>query len=338
MPDEIDSILDRCLDDIAAGRETIDSCLRRYPAQAARLAVPLQVAKRAWAVPPLAPLSADKRGALESRLLWRAGQLRSKSEIRSTAPRLTVWRRGLAIVAVSFGVGILLLGSVVSASASSVPGDVFYPLKRATEQVRLTLVPEHQQIHLHLEFAQQRLQEARVLSERGEVSEDLLAEISSETALVLERVSALSPEKQAVLLTSLTNFQDQHLQILERMTVLAQGNTRAKVLAELADSTARRQQAVELLDRFVPTSVPTNKPSKELRPTDLKGETRPTQANSTAKPRLTDTAEPEVTPVATKTPHATPGKPTPKVERTPPGQSERTPKPPPQKPVKTPKK
>src|SRR5512136_2850856 len=93
MPDDFDVILDRCVADIAAGRETIDSCLRRYPAQGGQLAVLLQIAAWAREAPPLAPLPIDKRRALEFQLLRRARQLQSKLALRPTVPRAPVWRR-----------------------------------------------------------------------------------------------------------------------------------------------------------------------------------------------------------------------------------------------------
>src|SRR5512139_906260 len=101
MPEDFDAILDRCLADIAAGRETIDSCLRRYPAQAGRLAALLGLAERVQTAPAAPPLPADKRRALEARLLKRAAQLRLKPVNRSAAPRLPLWRRSFALAMAS---------------------------------------------------------------------------------------------------------------------------------------------------------------------------------------------------------------------------------------------
>jgi hypothetical protein len=332
MPEDFDAILDRCLADVAAGRETIDSCLRRYPAQAGQLAALLAVAERARTLPP-APLPVDKHRALETRLLKRTAELRSKPVSRSAAPRLPLWRRSVALAMASIVAVFLLLGSAVSASAVSVPGDVLYPVKRTTEQVRLALTPEGQQVDLHLEFARQRLQELNVLQERGEVSEELLAEISNETALVLERVPALTQDRQQIVLISLTDFEDQHLKVLEVMASSVGEAAQTKVLAALADSTAKRQQANNLLVGAASGATPASDSSPELQPTILK-ETQPAHGNATVKPAATDKPGPQATPKATKVSPATPQKPTPKVERTPPGQANQ---PTPEKPTKEPK-
>ena len=75
-----------------------------------------------------------------------------------------------ALVATSLG-----LGGMASASASALPGEALYPIKRATEQVELTF---HRDLAdrgaFQLELAERRLREARELSERGDA--DLAAE------------------------------------------------------------------------------------------------------------------------------------------------------------------
>jgi hypothetical protein len=346
ISDDFEVILDRCLADVTAGRATIESCLRNYPVYAKRLGASLKIAAQAQAVLRPAPLAADKRRALESRLLRRAGQLRPKPALRPTAPAR---RRGVALAWASFIVVFLLLGSAVSVSAASVPGDFLYPVKRAAEQVRLKLTSEQQQLDLYLEFARQRLQELSVLTDRGEVSEDLLAEMSGNTALMLERLPALPQQEQQALLTSLTNFQDQQLQVLEDMASSVQGDARAAVMAALADSTAKRQRAAELLAGAASDNNPTDGDFRGSHPT-IVAETRTPQGHPAVKPESTDTAEPQVTPRATRvspsnsqksTPgaeHTSPGQARQSTPHSPPGQAKQPPPPPPEKPTKAPNK
>ncbi len=331
MPEDFDLILDRCLADIAAGRETIDSCLRRYPAQAGRLAALLELAERVQAAPAI-PLPDDKRRALETRLLRRAAQLRSKPVNRAAAPRRPLlWRRSFALALASVIAVALLLGTTVSASAASVPGDVLYPVKRATEQVRLAFTPDGQLAELHLEFAQQRLQELNVLQERGEVSEELLTEISNETQLVLERVPTLPQEKQQTVLVALTDFQDQQVKVLEVMASSARGEAQTKVMKALADSAAKQQQAKALLATATPDATPVLSSTQEPEPT-IGDEPQP-PGKPTSKPTSTDKPEPQATVRATQ------ANPQSGADHTPPGQSNQpTPKPTKEpRPTKTPK-
>ncbi len=317
MPDDFEVILDRCLADMAAGRATIDSCLRRYPAQGEQLAVLLRIAERVRDAPPPAPLPTDKRHALESRLLRRAGQLRSKP-----APRPSVWPRRVALALASFIVILLLLGSAVSVSAASVPGDFLYPVKRGAEQVRLTLASQQQRVSLYLEFAGQRLQEVRALRERGEVSSDLLAEISSDTAQVLDQIPALPQPTQQALLTSLASFEDQQVQVLEAMASSAQGEAQAAVMAALADSTARHKRALDLLAGAGSHNPPGAGSSQGPNPTGAAA-TQPAQGQPAVKPESTDAAGPRdtATPRATKVLPSNSHESTPEMEHTPPGQA-----------------
>jgi hypothetical protein len=346
MPDDFDAILDHCIADIVAGRETVDSCLRRYSAHSARLRGPLGAAERMRAAPLPTPLATDKRRALESQLLRQAEQLRSKPMSRPAASRLPLWRR-VGLVIASFLVVFLLWTSVASATAASVPGNVLYPIKRAAERVRLSLAAEDQRAELHLEFAQHRLQELRVLKDRGEVSESLLAEISGETARVLEEVPSLPHEKQQALLSSLAGFQDQQLQVLEVMASTVQGEAQGAVQAALADSLTQRQHALDLLAGAASNATSAPGSSPESKPS-LGDETQPASGKPTLKPSATDKPVPQATARPTKEPPVTPQKPTPKVEHTPPGQVDQpsppgqadqpTPHSPTQKPTKTPKK
>jgi hypothetical protein len=85
-----------------------------------------------------------------------------------------------ALVATSLG-----LGSMASASASALPGEALYPVKRATERVELTF---HRGLAdrgaFQLELAERRLREARELSERGD------AELAAESIREFEETAA----------------------------------------------------------------------------------------------------------------------------------------------------
>ena len=81
------------------------------------------------------------------------------------------------MIASAFVATTLGLGSMASASASALPGEALYPVKRATEQVELAF---HRGLAdrgaFQLELAERRLEEARVLSQRGPEFAELAAE------------------------------------------------------------------------------------------------------------------------------------------------------------------
>ena len=179
----------------------------------------------------------------------------------------------------------LIVVTTITTASASVPGDVLYPVKRTTEQVRLALTAGPQQAALHLNLAQERLVELRTLAERREVPTNLLTEISVETAVVLQQIPSLPPEQQQVLLTNLTAFNDQNLQVLQLVAAFATGDTQISVQAALADSTAKQDQAKAM---FASIKILPDSPSgaeKEPRLTPAGLDNRPTQVKSpTEKP------------------------------------------------------
>jgi hypothetical protein len=324
MPEDFDEIFNQCLADIAAGRETVASCLQRYPAQAGRLAVLLELAGRLQGT-SVPALPADKRRALEARVLKQAEQAQWHSVSPAVRDRgMPGWRhilrrRSAVMVFASIMAVVLLLGTTVGASAASVPGDFLYPVKRATEQVRLALTPAGQQVKLHLELARQRLHELEVLQGRGEVSGELLAEIAVETGLVLERVPALAAEQQSGVLQELAAFQDQQAKVLAVMAASAHGEAQIKVKNAQADSAAKQQKAKVLLTGSDSNVAPGRDSTPAPEPTVLHGSQQ--QGKPSTKPEATEKPKPQATPKATKEPPPTPQRPDPKASRTPPGPS-----------------
>jgi hypothetical protein len=74
-------------------------------------------------------------------------------------------RHRIALVLIAAAItAILLGGAAVSASASALPGELLYPVKRAVERVELMIHRDPaSQAKLHLEYAQRRLAELSAL-------------------------------------------------------------------------------------------------------------------------------------------------------------------------------
>ena len=326
-----ESIVDGCLEDLAAGRETLDSCLQRYPAHAAELAPLLEMAERLRKMPAAPCMPVDKRRVLEARYLKRAFQLYSKATERTTFSQRGMWRSRWIPVIAAFLVCLMLITSLTTASAS-VPGDVLYPVKRVSEQIRVAFTSDSQQAALHLTLAQERLAELRVLAARHEVPSNLLTEISAETAVVLQQIPSLPSDQQQALLARLTGFNDQNLQVLQSVAVFATGDTQSGVQAALADLTVKQDQAKEMMAsiKILPDSKPDPKKAPRLTPTSISPEVDSSTEEPTIRPSATDEPKAQPTPQDTKkAPDSS--KPTPKIDRTPPGQSDKikpTPQPP----------
>ncbi len=146
--------------------ETLDSALKRYPFLAERLRPLLESAQAARKVHQLpVPQNAQTRG--RARVLSAAAQLREgRSPRRRTG---FAWRVAVAtLVAIAF---IAVGGNdLLTASASSLPGDILYPLKRTVEDTRLTFSSDPaQRQQLQEEFKQRRVQETETLIAEGRI-------------------------------------------------------------------------------------------------------------------------------------------------------------------------
>ena len=161
---EFDNILDECLQRLLAG-ETIESCLSRYPQHASDLEPLLRTAQDTLK-------AADIQPRPEFRDLARH---RFQAAVRE-APRkekrgfFALLQPGLATV-VTIAIVLLAGGGVVGAAGNSLPGSSLYPVKLATESVRLALTPSDLgKAELNAAFADERIDEIIRLAESGDAA------------------------------------------------------------------------------------------------------------------------------------------------------------------------
>jgi hypothetical protein len=113
-------------------------------------------------------------------------------------------------MAASLALVILAVGTA-SASASSMPGDTLYPIKRLVERGQLAFADDESDIDLRLDFAERRLDEFETLLKRGEVRLDTLDDALDDmnAALVLVNDGSGSREQTAQELLDLSTRQVQ---------------------------------------------------------------------------------------------------------------------------------
>ena len=194
MSQSLDELLARCLEDIQAGRSTVEACLARYPAQRAELEALLRTAQWVAQAEAARPDPAF-RAAAKTRLLNRIraeGSARDRGGAAMWAgvvtwggfPRLWGWMRtlwmaqqahrsfamvwSLAWMILAFFVGG---GGVAYASTQALPDDTLYPVKLAVEEVQLLFADTDEDVQLHLAFAQRRLDEAQAMAREGRVQD-----------------------------------------------------------------------------------------------------------------------------------------------------------------------
>lgn len=218
---KFEDILVQCIEDIKAGRSSIEDCLDRYSSVRQQLEPLLRIALEIREPPDIKPSPAFKlraRVRLMDQIHGRqvAGKepwLRHEGWITRVAymKRFSTSMAGV-ILAVVLAVSALGVGTAY-ASQASLPGDALYPLKLATEQAGIVLsLDGAARVERALSFANKRMREIEALAQKGR-SQDLelaveqygyalnmtlsMIEQAADRGLATENVTALVAEATA---------------------------------------------------------------------------------------------------------------------------------------------
>jgi len=159
---EFNNILDECLERLLVKGETIEQCLLSYPEYAAELEPLLHTVvatKKALAIQPRPEFKSEARYQFRLAL--------QKVEPKRRLPFLG-WQPRWAIAMVALLVLLLAGGGTVAAAGNSMPDSLLYPVKLATEQVRLKLTPSDiGKAELYAELADRRVAEIVYMVNKG---------------------------------------------------------------------------------------------------------------------------------------------------------------------------
>jgi len=162
----IEEILTQCIDDIKAGRASLEDCLDRYPDVRRELEPLLRVALSIKEPDDIRPSDAFKVRARVNLMEHIHASQSGKRAVRSLSQAgvrrgwYTGWARAVAIT-----VAVILIISAAGtgtafASQSSLPGDTLYSVKLGTEQLqRIVTFDDAAEVELELKFASTRLDE-----------------------------------------------------------------------------------------------------------------------------------------------------------------------------------
>lgn len=156
--------LEVCLREIEEGAD-METALARFPEHADELRPILETSAKARAMAvPEPSLEVVRRS--RSRVMQRAAELRELNAPKRRLPILPLQRLAIAFVLAVF---FLLSGSgLLSASASSLPGERLYPVKRGWENIRLFFIFDAEARELlRDEFENERLHEVSELITAG---------------------------------------------------------------------------------------------------------------------------------------------------------------------------
>src|SRR5262245_26558505 len=104
----------------------------------------------------------------------------------------------------------LLVAGTFATSATSLPDQPLYPMKRLVEDAQLVIAPADSKLELHMQRTQERMKETREMAERdradvvASLAADYVREVDAvRTELQSDRVRTLEPERVGRVVTSL---------------------------------------------------------------------------------------------------------------------------------------
>ncbi|MFH1486111.1 MAG: DUF5667 domain-containing protein [Chloroflexota bacterium] len=190
MSEEIQDILDECIDRIVTKGESAEECVKDHPRDASELKPLLQVAQT---LSNMASVDASEnfKAAARYRLQLAMSQHAKRSQwtipFFGGQPR---WVPAVATLLVLFLIG----GGTVGAAGNSLPGEPLYEVKLATENVQLVLATsEPRRAMLQASFADNRICEMQALAEQGKPAGlEQLARRFNDHLLMMEQAASIS--------------------------------------------------------------------------------------------------------------------------------------------------
>lgn len=214
---KIEDILDRAIEQIRQGKD-IEGILKEYPDFAAELSVLLLLAREMNKIPKPVP----EEDSI-SRAIIQAKAILEKERNLPFFKRFFMFQptfiRAFTIVLLI----ITIIGGGLSFSARSMPGDIFYPVKRFSEKIYYALTFDRDgRVELHIKFADRRAGELSYIFTRNKrVDEVLLNSMLEETELAYNLIESTNTEKAFKLFKRIADINDAQIRILKDIKNIA---------------------------------------------------------------------------------------------------------------------
>jgi hypothetical protein len=196
---EFDNILDECLERILTRGETIEQCLTSYSEWAAELEPLLRTAlstKETLAISPRPEFRERARYQLRA-------TLQEMEEKRQRRFAFFSWQPRWATAVVAVLILLLVSSGTVAAAGNSMPDETLYPVKLATERVRLVLTPSALgKAELYARLADKRVTEIIKMADKGKLKQVERTAQRLNAQLVAMASLVGPPEEAAAVLTT----------------------------------------------------------------------------------------------------------------------------------------
>jgi hypothetical protein len=250
MSERLKDILDDCLDRVTKRGDTIEQCLEIYPDWAdeleplLRTAVSVKTATSFRARP-------EFQISTKSKLMSAIAARREEQERKGASFWIAFQRRW--VVAVSLILVLLIAGTgTVGASMNSLPGDLLYPVKTATERVQAFFTFQNEaKANLYAKFAERRVEEIEALvAGQRNIPEMVLTRMKTDTQRALDLATENGSFKSEVVVRIVRLTDDQKV-LLQRIWVNASPEVKKRFKDALDRSVEANQRAIDIEKRML---------------------------------------------------------------------------------------
>jgi hypothetical protein len=290
MNRKLDWVIDECLSRVQTGDETVKDCVQGYPelkdVLEPLLALTLRVNETLAPEKPDAQFVRNAKIRILNRVSASTASISSENHQPKRTRRIDFRRRRWSTVIAGIVIAAMLFGSgfgMKQASASALPGDTLYPVKRAGEEIQLALsFTANGDIALLYEFADYRLEEAQTLSEEGRFDDLGIALEGFEDAMsMLEGIAQEGEIGNGKLdMAKIQAMHEKHIQVLGQVREQVPEHARAAI-DHAIDRSGRSQEVLKVFQEG-------GKPS-DLAPGQLKD--KPEKDKDKEKPEKPDKPE-----------------------------------------------
>ena len=254
MNHKIDWALDECLSRVQTGDVSVQDCVGVYPELENVLEPLLALAMQMNET--LAPPKPEANFVRNAKLRILNRVKASTSTIAPDKPRPALRidfrrRRWSTAIAGALIAAMMFASSfgMKQASASALPGDSLYPIKRAGEEIQLALsFTAGGDLELLYSFADSRLAEADALSTEGRLSDLGVALDGFEDVMIkLEEIAQNSEiDDSTIDLAKIEAKHEKHIQVLERVREQVPAHARAAI-DHAIEQTGRSQEVLKVI-------------------------------------------------------------------------------------------
>ena len=256
MNRKLDWVIDECLSRVQTGDETVKDCVQAYPelkdVLEPLLALTLRVNETLAPEKPDAQFVRNAKIRILNRVSASTASISSENHQPKRTRRIDFRRRRWSTVIAGIVIAAMLFGSgfgMKQASASALPGDTLYPVKRAGEEIQLALsFTANGDIALLYEFADYRLEEAQTLSEEGRFDDLGIALEGFEDAMsMLEGIAQEGEIGNGKLdLAKIQAMHEKHIQVLGQVREQVPENARAAI-DHAIERSGRSQEVLKVI-------------------------------------------------------------------------------------------